>query len=116
MVGIKETDEPGHRLTIFSTPTNADDVNITPRVSELTVRTEDKNEIPCDSSIKVLFPTVSPCSNDKSMTNACNKFTTVKTYSLDRATSIQKGCTILRRWQLCRQHQVASDSKVINCI
>ena len=90
---------------------NADDVNITPRaqqnmnttVSELTVFAEDNSGIPYNSSIIVSLPTVSSCFNETSISNNCNKPTTVNSYSSDRATRIQKGREILRRWQLLRR-------------
>ena len=93
-------------------PTNkADDVNITPcaqqnmntTVSELTVLAEDNSGIPYNSSIIVSLPTVSSCFNETSISNTCNKPTTIKSYSSDRATRIQKGREILRRWQLLRR-------------
>ena len=65
---------------------NADDVNITPRaqqnmnttVSELTVLAEDNSGIPYNSSIIVSLPTVSSCFNETSISNTCNKPTTIK--------------------------------------
>ena len=96
-------------------PTNyADDVNIALRaqqnmnttVSELTVLAEDNSEIPCDSSIIVSLPTVSSCFNEASISNTCNKPTsptTINSYSSDRASRIQKGRKILRRWQQLRR-------------
>ena len=79
-------------------PTNADDVNFTPRaqqnmntVSEMTVLAEDNSGIPCHSSIIVSLPTVSSCFNETSISSTCNKPTTVNSYSSDRATRIQKG-------------------------
>ena len=90
---------------------NADDVNTTPRaqqnmnttVSELTVLAEDNSGIPYNSSMIVSLPTVSSCFNETSLSNICTKPTTVNSYSSDRATRIQKGREILRRWQLLRR-------------
>ena len=92
---------------------NADDVNIALRaqqnmntVSELTVLAEDNSGIPYNSSIIVSLPTVSSCFNETSISNTCNKPTcptTINSYSSDRASRIQKGRKILRRWQLMRR-------------
>ena len=92
-------------------PTNyADDVNIALRaqqnmnttVSELTVLAEDNSGIPYNSSIIVSLPTVSSCFNETSLSNTSSKPTTISSYSSDRATRIQKGREILRRWQQLR--------------
>ena len=108
---LKKMNTDTDSISSYIPANNTDDVNTTPRaqqnmnttVSELTVLAKDNSGIPYNSCIIVSLPTVSSWFNETSISNTCNKPTTVNSYSSDRATRIQKGREILRRWQFLRR-------------